>query len=41
LLLEHSWGEYLKAGSLHELLEAATAEAKHKERQIEKYGTSD
>jgi len=39
LLLEHAWGEYLKAGSLHTLLEASSTE--HKERQVKKYGNSD
>ena len=30
LLLEHAWGEYLKAGSLHGLLPSPTAQTKQR-----------
>jgi len=30
LLLEHSWGEYLKAGSLHDLLSSPTEPIKQR-----------
>lgn len=30
LLLEHAWGEYLKAGSLHDLLPSPITQTKHR-----------